>query len=152
MPATQEERDSAIRFLVDQNMTVGQVCEGLLLTQAEVLAGIARLARAAAPLDELLDAATAHGEASAPDHEVGDLQDILRTCWALLTPEQRTTVYNEHADLVEEWLPKSAVATKTPATTAPTTTAYHCADCGAPVPGEVCATHPHANLLTGPLR
>ncbi|MBN3761017.1 hypothetical protein [Burkholderia sp. Ac-20365] len=33
-------------------------------------------------------AAKAHGEESAPDHEVGDLQDCLREMWKLLTPEQ----------------------------------------------------------------
>lgn len=34
-------------------------------------------------------AAQQHGEDSDPDHEVGDLQDHLRTMWRLLTAEQR---------------------------------------------------------------
>lgn len=40
-------------------------------------------------LEALLKIAKAHGEDSEPDHEVGDLQDLLRPMWALLTPEQR---------------------------------------------------------------
>ena len=36
-----------------------------------------------------LDAAVAHGVDSEPEHEVGDLQDHLRTLWGLLTKEQR---------------------------------------------------------------
>jgi hypothetical protein len=39
-------------------------------------------------LQYYLDAAQQHGEDSEPDHEVGDLQDLLRTMWSLLTPEQ----------------------------------------------------------------
>lgn len=41
------------------------------------------------PLEDLIDAAKQHGEDSEPDHEVGDLQDLLRAMWELLTPEQR---------------------------------------------------------------
>lgn len=36
-----------------------------------------------------LKAARTHGEDSEPDHEVGDLQDFLRTMWSVLTPAQR---------------------------------------------------------------
>lgn len=50
-------------------------------------------------LDRLLDAAREHAEDSGePDHEVGDLQDILRTCWRLLTPAQRQKVLQEHTE------------------------------------------------------
>ncbi|MDB6010587.1 MAG: hypothetical protein JWL65_2837 [Gammaproteobacteria bacterium] len=35
-----------------------------------------------------IEAATNHGEADDPDHEVGDLQDFLRGVWKLLSPEQ----------------------------------------------------------------
>ncbi|TXI83161.1 MAG: hypothetical protein E6Q40_11410 [Cupriavidus sp.] len=40
-------------------------------------------------IETLLDAARLHGENSESDHEVGDLQDHLRTMWRLLTPAMR---------------------------------------------------------------
>lgn len=40
-------------------------------------------------IEDLLACAQAHGEDDDPDHEVGDLQDLLRACWAVMTPEQR---------------------------------------------------------------
>lgn len=40
-------------------------------------------------LEALLSIAKQHGEDSEPDHEVGDLQDLLRPMWKLLTAEQR---------------------------------------------------------------
>ncbi len=43
-------------------------------------------------LDELFDLAKSHGEDSEPDREVGDLQDLCRAMWAVLTPEQRRLV------------------------------------------------------------
>jgi hypothetical protein len=54
-------------------------------------------------LDRLLAAAAAHGHESDPDHEVGDLQAILRSCWERLTAEQQRAVYEEHDSLVAEW-------------------------------------------------
>jgi hypothetical protein len=42
-------------------------------------------------IEDYLTAARIHGEDSEPDHEVGDLQDLLRTMWSMLTPEQRHT-------------------------------------------------------------
>ena len=36
-----------------------------------------------------LETAAMHGEASEPDHEVGDLQQLLRSMWGLLLPEQK---------------------------------------------------------------
>lgn len=54
-------------------------------------------------LQALLDAARAHGLKSEPDHEVGDLQDILRSCWARLSPTQRREIFAMHKDLVDEW-------------------------------------------------
>ena len=35
----------------------------------------------------LLDCARLHGENSEPDHEVGDLQDLLVACWLVMSPE-----------------------------------------------------------------
>lgn len=55
-------------------------------------------------LDRLLSAARAHGDESEPAHEVGDLQEILRSSWKRLTPEQRQEVYAEHQDIVADWL------------------------------------------------
>lgn len=49
-------------------------------------------------LQYYLDAAQQHGEDSEPDHEVGDLQDLLRTMWSLLTPEQRMA-FAKHEDV-----------------------------------------------------
>lgn len=43
-------------------------------------------------LERLIEAARRHGEDSEPDHEVGDLQDILRAAWEQLTPDQRRRV------------------------------------------------------------
>lgn len=36
-----------------------------------------------------IEAAGQHGENSEPGHEVGDLQELLREMWELLTPAQR---------------------------------------------------------------
>lgn len=54
-------------------------------------------------LDRLLIAASRHGAKSDPDHEVGDLQDILRSCWNKLTSEQQASVFAEHKQKVEDW-------------------------------------------------
>jgi hypothetical protein len=54
-------------------------------------------------LEVLLDAAERHGEQSEPEHEAGDLQAIVRSCWALLTPEQRAQVLAEHEELIADW-------------------------------------------------
>jgi hypothetical protein len=43
----------------------------------------------------LLDSAEQHGEDGDPDHEVGDLRDILEYAWTLLTLAQRREVH-EH--------------------------------------------------------
>jgi hypothetical protein len=43
-------------------------------------------------LQDLLDAAQRHGEESDPDHEVGDLQDILRDLWPKLSLRARREV------------------------------------------------------------
>lgn len=55
-------------------------------------------------LEALFLAARTHGQCSEPDHEVGDLQDVLRTCWLKMSTDQRAAVYKEHAHLIEEWL------------------------------------------------
>lgn len=55
-------------------------------------------------LERLLKAAAAHGRESDPDHEVGDLQDILRSAWRTMSPEQRKKVSAEYAQLPRDWL------------------------------------------------
>jgi hypothetical protein len=53
-------------------------------------------------LKRLFEGAEAHGEASGPDQETGDLQDLLRASWERLSPEQRRAVYAEH-EAVAQW-------------------------------------------------
>jgi hypothetical protein len=55
-------------------------------------------------LEKLLVAAKAHGEESDAEHEVGDLQAVLASCWSRLTEAQRREVCDEHGELLEEWL------------------------------------------------
>lgn len=55
-------------------------------------------------LQRLLDAAEKHGAESEPGMEVGDLQEILRTCWTKMTPPQQRAVYEAHEEIVSEWL------------------------------------------------
>jgi hypothetical protein len=43
-------------------------------------------------LAQLWQRAQEHGEESEPDHEVGDLRELSRQCWLLLTREQRNLV------------------------------------------------------------
>lgn len=46
-------------------------------------------------VEDLIGFARKHGEDSEPEHEVGDLQDLLRAAWALLTPEQRRAMLTD---------------------------------------------------------
>jgi hypothetical protein len=49
-------------------------------------------------LQELFDAAEAHGDDQGSDAEVGDLQDALRVACGLMTDEQRRLFW-EHEDV-----------------------------------------------------
>lgn len=40
-------------------------------------------------IEAVLALATKHGSYGEPDHEVGDLQDMMRDMWSILTPQQR---------------------------------------------------------------
>lgn len=40
-------------------------------------------------IERVIRAAEQHGTNSEPDHEVGDLQDLLRSAWSLMSPDQR---------------------------------------------------------------
>src|SRR4051812_365636 len=55
-------------------------------------------------LDELFQAADSHADAASdPDYAVGDLQEILRAAWRVLTPAQLTELFAqpELAELAE---------------------------------------------------
>lgn len=54
-------------------------------------------------LQDILDAARQHGLESHPDHEVGDLSIVLRSCWRLMSPEHKRTVLEEATDELEMW-------------------------------------------------
>lgn len=59
-------------------------------------------------LDLILSAAKAHGENSEPDHEVGDLQAVLRAAWEIMTPGQRAALLSDPrvAEQLESELPE----------------------------------------------
>lgn len=48
-------------------------------------------------IETYVEAARLHGEDEHPDHEVGDLQDMLRAAWRVLTPEQRKGLVRDDA-------------------------------------------------------
>lgn len=58
-------------------------------------------------IEFFIDAAKTHGIDSEPDHEVGDLQDMLRAAWDILTPAQRMAFVSLPAieELVENCIP-----------------------------------------------
>ncbi len=41
-------------------------------------------------VEDLLQLATRHGDDSGNDYEIGDLQELLRAAWEVMTPEQRS--------------------------------------------------------------
>lgn len=53
---------------------------------------------------QLLACAEQHGRLSEPDHEVGDLQEIIFSCWKRLSPELQRQVYDENKHLIRDWL------------------------------------------------
>lgn len=60
-------------------------------------------------LDQLLQTARNHGhESDDPGHETGDLQDLLRTCFEVMTEEQRQVVIERHRDWYETWAKRAA--------------------------------------------
>ena len=61
------------------------------------------MAKKSSALQELLDAARRHGERSDPEHEVGDLQDLLHACWRRLSPKDRLEVFKESWELLHDW-------------------------------------------------
>ena len=53
----------------------------------------------------VFEAAARHGEESEPDHEVGDLQDVLAAAWELMSSEQRLELMQSEVvvALLTEW-------------------------------------------------
>ena len=47
-------------------------------------------------IERILSAAEVHGRDSEADHEVGDLQDALRLCWARLKQHDQAAVLKEY--------------------------------------------------------
>lgn len=56
-------------------------------------------------IEDIIDAAAKHGRESAPDHEVGDLQDLLRAAWKIMEPQQRIRFWNHETTIaiLKEW-------------------------------------------------
>lgn len=56
-------------------------------------------------VETYLTAAQVHGENSHPDHEVGDLQELLRFTWSKLTPEQKLELAKSDTarELLVDW-------------------------------------------------
>lgn len=52
---------------------------------------------------KLMDAAQRHGEQSAPDHEVGDLQQIISRCFEEMTASQVRSVMRIFTNLLNDW-------------------------------------------------
>lgn len=40
-------------------------------------------------IEDIISAAETHGSFEDPDHETGDLQNVLRAAWALMTIDQK---------------------------------------------------------------
>ena len=57
-------------------------------------------------IEELMAKAKQHGEDSEPDHEVGDLQDLLRLLWRHANPHCRRYFLDDPKmeDIREMWL------------------------------------------------
>lgn len=49
-------------------------------------------------IETLIEAARQHGLDSEPDHEVGDLQSLLRDCWEALDPISAMHIYKKHEE------------------------------------------------------
>jgi len=55
------------------------------------------------PLEALMEAARAHGQEDDPEHEVGDLQQLLMAAWRIMDTRQRRALFLEFLDLIEDW-------------------------------------------------
>lgn len=66
---------------------------------------MARCLSAGTFIEVILEAARLHGQESEPDMEVGDLQELARALWKILTPKQRQQITSDetYVDLVATW-------------------------------------------------
>jgi hypothetical protein len=53
-------------------------------------------------IEKLLDAAQAHGDDLGSETQIGDLEELCRLIWGVLTPEQRALVWE--ADTAQDLL------------------------------------------------
>lgn len=61
----------------------------------------------AGDIERVFAAADEHGSAAHDtEHAVGDLQDVLRACWARMTPDARREVLAEREEWLEMWDPE----------------------------------------------
>jgi hypothetical protein len=51
-------------------------------------------------LERILTAATKHGDTD-PDMEIGDLQQLARDLWKILTPEQRKAFFDRTENIID---------------------------------------------------
>jgi len=49
----------------------------------------------------LLNAASNHGGESEPDHEIGDLQDVVASAWRIMSQKQRAQLLVDCEELAE---------------------------------------------------
>jgi len=54
-------------------------------------------------LRRLFAAAERHGNESDPEHEVGDLQDLVRLLWSRVDVSARESIWHAVADQLETW-------------------------------------------------
>ena len=53
-------------------------------------------------IEDVIDMAALHGEDSAPDMEVGDLQEALRLCWRYLSAGNKKLVLEQIQEAIDE--------------------------------------------------
>ncbi len=63
----------------------------------------ARSAAEAAHVEDWIESAKAHGGEGEPDHEVGDLQELIWSLWDEMTPAQRLAALAKHAGSHTLW-------------------------------------------------
>jgi hypothetical protein len=52
-------------------------------------------------IEDFIEAARAHGSVEDPEHEISDLQDLLRVAWGLMSESQREAfVESDEAQMV----------------------------------------------------
>lgn len=89
-------------------------------------------------IEDMIDDAARHGRDSDPDHEVGDLQALVRVLWGALTPAAREKIAAEWCSWDADDAPITKICVKCDAPiTAPMLAAHErerCAACGDDAP------------------